>query len=171
MNTEETGLHPKTIVAAYGDLLALINEQDKPRALNILPGALPESALPYPQTTIRHALAIYLLHQDYVEDREILEDAYTFLDNFIPDEEYDSFLSLQNSIETTGRLDYRSIDRDYDLSYTMILLKTRTGAMKKRRKRASQELKSLRRIMGLPDKAPSYGDEEAEETLELRLNL
>lgn len=171
VHTEDTSLHPKTIVSAYGDLLALVNEQDKPEALKILPGALPESALPYPQTTIRHALAIYLLHQDYAEERDILEDAYTFLDNFIPDEEYDSFRSLQISIETKGRLGYRSIDRDGDLSYTMILLKMRTGKMKKRRKQASQELKSLRRIIGLPDNGSLYSDEEAEEMLDLQLNL
>ncbi len=171
LHTEDTGLHPKTIVSAYGDLLNLVNEQDKPEALKILPGALPESILPYPQTAIRHALAIYLLHQDYVEERGIIEDAYTFLDNFIPDEEYDKFRSLQISMETKGRLGYSAGDESRDLSYTMILLKMRTGKMKKRRKHASQELKSLRRIIGLPDKISLYGDEPSEEMLELELNL
>ena len=53
----------------------------------------------------------------------------------------------------------------------MILLKMRTGKMKKRRKQASQELKSLRRIIGLPDNGSLYSDEEAEEMLDLQLNL
>lgn len=168
VQTEDTGLHPKTIVSAYGDLLALVNEQDKPEALKILPGALPESVLPYPQTTIRHALGIYLLHQDYVEERDIIEDAYTFLDNFIPDEEYEKFRSLQMSMETKVR---PGRDESRDMSYTMMLLKMRTEKMKKRRKQASRELRSLRRIIGLPDKVSLYSDDEAEEMPELKLNL
>ena len=43
--------------------------------------------------------------------------------------------------------------------------------MKKRRKHSSQELKSLRRIIGLPGKIYPHSDEEAEEMLELELNL
>ncbi len=167
VHTENTGLHPKRIVSAYGDLLALIGEQDKPEPLKLLPSALPESMLPFPQTTIRHALAIYLLHQDYIEEREIIEDAYTFLDNFIPDEEYSIFRALQSSMETRGRLE----SRDKDLSYTLMLLKARTGVIKKRRKQSAQELKSLRRIIGLPVKKSPYNEEGTEEIPELELNL
>lgn len=167
VQTENTGLHPKSIVSAYGDLLALIGEQDKPEPLKLLPSALPESMLPFPQTTIRHALAIYLLHQDYIEERGIIEDAYTFLDNFIPDEEYSIFRALQSSMETRGRLE----SGDKDLSYTLMLLKARTGAIKKRRKQSAQELKSLRRIIGLPGKKSPYSEEDTEEIPELELNL
>jgi hypothetical protein len=171
VHTDDGDLHPKTIVSAYGDLLALINEQDKPEALKLLPGALPESVLPYPQATIRHALAIYLLHQDYIEERDIIEDAYMYLDNFIPDEEYEKFRILQISMEPKERPGYASEDMSRELSYTMVLLKARTGKMKKRRKHSAHELKSLRRIIGLPGKIYPHNEEEAEEMLELELNL
>ena len=171
MHTENANLHPKKIVSEYGDLLSLINERDNPDQLKILPGALPESLLPFPQTMIRHALSIFLLHQDYIEDRDIIEDAYAFLDNFIPDEEYNLFRSLQGKMSSRGRLGPLDSVDDTDLSYAMILLRMRTRRMKKRRKHASQELRSLRRIIGLPDKVfPQYED-ESDETLELELNL
>jgi hypothetical protein len=171
VQTENASIHPKKIVSEYGDLLSLINEQENPEPLKVLPGALPESLLPYPQATIRHALSIYLLHQDYIEEREIIEDAYTFLDNFIPDEEYSLFRSLQNSMSAKGRLDYTGWIGDTDLSYAMILLRMRTRRMKKRKKHAAHELRSLRRIMGLPDKIFPHGEEEADEGQELELNL
>jgi hypothetical protein len=171
VQSENANLHPKKIVSEYGDLLSLINEQDNPEALKILPGALPESLLPFPQTTIRHALSIYLLHQDYIEERDIIEDAYIFLDNFIPDEEYNLFRSLQISMYEKERLDCSGWIGDTDLSRTMILLRMRTKRMKKRRKHAAHELRSLRRIMGLPDKTFPNGEEEADEGLELELNL
>lgn len=169
--TENANLHPKKIVSEYGDLLSLINEEDNPEPLKILPGALPESLLPFPQTVIRHALSIFLLHQDYVEDRDIIEDAYTFLDNFIPDEEFALFQSLQVSMSAKGRLDYAEWTGGMDLSYAMILLRMRTRRLKKRKKHAAQELKSLRRIIGLPDKVFPHGDDEADEARELELNL
>jgi hypothetical protein len=158
VQTENVNLHPKKIVSEYGDLLSLINEQDNPEPLKILPGALPESLLPFPQTVIRHALSIYLLHQDYIEERDIIEDAYTFLDNFIPDEEYSLFRSLQTTMSEKGRLDYAGWVGDTDLSYAMIPL-VRTRRLKKRKKHAAQELKSLRRIIGLPDKIFPRGDD------------
>lgn len=171
VQTENVNLHPKKIVSEYGDLLSLINEEDNPELLKILPGALPESLLPFPQTVIRHALSIYLLHQDYIEERDIIEDAYTFLDNFIPDEEYSLFRSLQTTMSAKGRLDYAGWVGDTDLSEAMILLRVRTRRLKKRKKHAAQELKSLRRIIGLPDKIFPQGDDEADEAQELELNL
>jgi hypothetical protein len=171
VQTENKGLHPKKIVSEYGDLLASINEQNDPEPLKILPNAFPESMLPFPQTTIRHALSIYLLHQDYIEERDIIEDAYAFLDNFIPDDEYMLFRALQVSMETKERLDCSEWIGSSNLSHTMALLRTRTKRMKKRRKNAAQELKSLRRIIGIPDKVFPQEDEDAEEALELELNL
>jgi len=171
VDREDTSLHPKIIVSAYGDLLAQINEHERPVSLKLLPGALPESLLPFPQETIRHALAIYLLHQDYVEERDIIEDAYSFLDNFIPDEEYELFLSLQASMEEKDRAESVPGGWNQDISYTMSLLRIRTKRMKKRRKHAAQELRALRRIIGLPDKIFIQSDEDAEEALELELNL
>ena len=171
MDREDTSLHPKNIVSAYGELLAQINEQEKPEALKLLPGALPEVLLPFPKETIRHALAIYLLHQDYIEERDIIEDAYAFLDNFIPAEEYELFLSLQESMEEKDRADAGPMKWNRDLSYAMTLLRIRTKGMKKRRKHASQELRALRRIIGLPDKIFLHSEDDVEEALELELNL
>lgn len=171
METEDTSLHPKKIVSAYGDLLAQINEQDKPEALRLLPGALPESRLPFPPETIRHALAIYLLHQEYIDERDIIEDAYAFLDNFIPDEEYGLFRGLQTSMEEREGSEFRPAGNGRDPSYTIVLLRLRTKKMKKRRKQAAKELKSLRRIIGLPDKALLCGDEDMDEGQEQELEL
>jgi hypothetical protein len=53
----------------------------------------------------------------------------------------------------------------------MILLRMRMKRLKKRKKHAAQELKSLRRIIGLPDKVFPHGDDEADEAQELELNL
>lgn len=170
MSKEKNTLHPKNIVSAYADQLALINEKDASEALKLLPAALPESILPFPQTTIRHALAIFLLHRDYIQKRDMIEDAYTYLDNFIPDEEYSLYRSLQASMAMKRRLSGGE-DGMRRLSDTMRMLKIRTKLMKKRRKHSIQELSSLRRIIGLPERMSPYGEEGIEEVLELELNL
>ena len=100
LSSENNTLHPRDIVSAYADLIHSIDENKEPKPLQIIPSALPESLLPFPSTTIRHALAIYLLHQNYTEQREIIEDAYIYLDNFIPDDEYNLFYMMQSSINT-----------------------------------------------------------------------
>ena len=171
MSKENIGMHPKNIVSAYADQLALINENDVPEPLKLLPAALPESILPFPQTTIRHALAIFLLHRGYIQKRDMIEDAYTYLDNFIPEEEYGLYRSLQASMATKGRLNNGGEDEITSLSNTMRMLKIRTKLMKRRRKHSIQELRSLRRIIGLPDRVSPYGEEGIEEALELELNL
>jgi hypothetical protein len=51
------------------------------------------------------------------------------------------------------------------------MLKIRTKLMKRRRKYSIRELRSLRRIIGLPDRMLAYGEEEREEARELELNL
>lgn len=172
MSKENTSLHPKTIVSAYADQLALINEKDVAEPLKLLPAALPESMLPFPQTTIRHALALYLLHRDYIQKRDMIEDAYTYLDNFIPEEEYNLYRSLQASMANKERLSGSGgEDEVRRLSDTMRMLKIRTKLMKRRRKHSIRELRSLRRIIGLPDRMLAYGEEEREEARELELNL
>ena len=170
MSKENIGIHPKNIVSAYADQLALINENDVPEPLKLLPAALPESILPFPQTIIRHALAIFLLHRDYIRKRDMIEDAYTYLDNFIPDEEYSLYRSLQASMAMKRRLSGGE-DVARRLSDTMRMLKIRTKLMKRRRKHSIQELSSLRRIIGLPERMSPYGEEGIEEVLELELNL
>lgn len=171
MSKENISLHPKTIVSAYAEQLALINEKDVPEPLKLLPAALPESVLPFPQTTIRHALALYLLHRDYIGKRDMIEDAYTYLDNFIPEEEYNLYSSLQASMAKKGRLSSGGEDDVRSLSNTMRMLKIRTRLIKKRRKHSIRELMSLRRIIGLPERMYPYGEEDMEEALELELNL
>lgn len=167
MSKENISLHPRTIVSAYADKLALINEKDVPEPLKLLPVALPESILPFPHTTIRHALALYLLHSDYIKKRDMIEDAYTYLDNFIPEEEYNLYRTLQDSMAKKERLSGE--DEVRRLSDTMRMLKIRTRLMKRRRKHSIRELRSLRRIIGLPDRMLAYSEED--EARELELNL
>lgn len=171
MSKEQNNLHPKTIVSAYADQLALINEKDMPEALKLLPAALPESLLPFPPTIIRHALTLFLLHQDYIGKRDIIEDAYTYLDNFIPEEEYNLYRSLQSSMAKKGRLLSGDEEETRNISNTMRMLKIRTKLIKKRRKNSMQELRSLRRIIGLPDRLLPYGEEDMEEALELEFKV
>jgi len=171
VSREQNNLHPKTIVSAYADRLALINEKDVPEPLKLLPAALPESLLPFPSTTIRHALAIFLLHRDYIGKRDMIEDAYTYLDNFIPEEEYRLYCSLQSSMAKKGRLLSGDEEEKRGISNTMRMLKIRTKLIKKRRKHSIQELRSLRRIIGLPDRLSPYGEEDMEEALELEFNV
>ena len=170
MSKEQVSLHPKTIVSAYADQLALINEKNVPEPLKLLPAALPESLLPFPPAIIRHALAIFLLHRDYIAKRDMIEDAYTYLDNFIPEEEYSLYRTLQAAMAKKGRL-LSDDEEAVSLSNTMRMLKIRTKLIKKRRKHSIQELRSLRRIIGLPDRVLPYGEEDIEEALELEFNV
>lgn len=171
MSKKDNNLHPKTIVSAYADRLALLNEKDVPEPLKLLPAALPESVLPFPTTTIRHALAIFLLHRDYISKRDMIEDAYTYLDNFIPEEEYNLYRLLQSSMAQKGRFLSGDEEETRSISNTMRMLKIRTKLIKKRRKHSIQELRSLRRIIGLPDRLSPYGEEDIEEALEFEFNL
>lgn len=171
VSKEQNSLHPKTIVSAYADQLALINEKALPEPLKLLPAALPESLLPFPLTTIRHALALFLLHRDYISKRDMIEDAYTYLDNFIPEEEYNLYKSLQGSMANKERLLSGDEEETRSISNTMRMLKIRTKLIKKRRKHSIRELRSLRRIIGLPDRLSPYGEEDVEEALELEFSV
>ena len=175
MSTENTNLHPRDIVSAYADLLASIKENNEPEPLKLIPFALPESLLPYPSKTIRHALAIYLLHQNYKEQRDIIEDAYIYLDNFMPDDEYNSFHSLQSSMSSHGNLQERNHDNAIQALDTMNRLRIRTQNIRIRKEESIEELNSLRRIMDLPDTLLEFDaddiNSDQEEIQELRLNL
>lgn len=175
MSINKTYIHPKNVVSAYADLLEIVNEQGEPKPLTILPLALPESALPFPLLTIRHALAIFLLHEKYIEQRDIIEDAYSYLDNFIPDEEYEMFNSLQESISKKEHREYSNGAKPAHISDTMKRLQIRTRTIRERTTKSTQELNSLRRIMGISDEAagnenntdnPAYDD-----TQEFKLQL
>ena len=143
----DTNIHPRTIVTAYADLLAAIKENKGPSPLKIIPESLPESILPYPSKTIRHALAIYLLHHDYSKHRGIIEDAYLQLDNFIPEDEYDLFYSLQSSKNTRDD----SYNNVIHILNIMKSLRFRTENIRERKKESIEELNAFRRIMELPD--------------------
>ena len=175
MSAENTNLHPRDIVSAYADLLATINENEEPEPLKLIPYALPESLLPFPSKTIRHALAIYLLHQSYIEQRTIIEDAYIYLDNFIPDEEYNLFHSLQYSMSVKGRLEERADKGAIQMLDIMNRLRIRTQSIRIRKEESIEELNSLRRIMDLPDNISGLDSDETssdyEVIQELRLNL
>jgi len=143
--------------------------------LKLIPLALPESLLPFPSKTIRHALAIYLLHQNFKEQRNVIEDAYIYLDNFIPDEEYNLFHSLQASMSIKGRLEERANDRNIKMLETMNGLRLRTQNIRTRKEESIEELNALRRIMNLPDDISEIDinefDSAQEEVQELALNL
>ncbi|MFA9407329.1 MAG: hypothetical protein ACERKJ_00670 [Candidatus Dadabacteria bacterium] len=143
--------------------------------MKLIPLALPESLLPFPSKTIRHALAIYLLHQNFKEQRNVIEDAYIYLDNFIPDEEYNLFHSLQASMSTKGRLEERANDRNIKMLETMNGLRLRTQNIRTRKEESIEELNALRRIMNLPDDISESDinefDSAQEEVQELALNL
>ncbi len=175
MSTENTNLHPRDIVSAYADLLSTINENEEPEPLKLIPFALPESLLPFPSKTIRHALAIYLLHQNYTEQRKIIEDAYSYLDNFIPDEEYNLFHSLQASMSIKGPIKKRVNNSAIQMLDIMNRLRIRTQNIRIRKEESIEELNSLRRIMNLPDNISELDSDEIGsingEVQELRLNL
>ncbi|TFG76983.1 MAG: hypothetical protein E4H21_04855 [Thermodesulfobacteriales bacterium] len=131
--------------------------------------------MPFPSKTIRHALAIYLLHQNFKEQRNVIEDAYIYLDNFIPDEEYNLFHSLQVSMSIKGRLQDRANDGNIRMLETMNRLRMRTQNIRIRKEESIEELNALRRIMNLPDDISEIDinefDSAQEEVQELALNL
>lgn len=175
LSSENSTLHPRQIVSAYADLISSINEHNKAEPLKIIPSALPESLLPFPSKTIRHALALYLLHQNYTEQRTIIEDAYIYLDNFIPDEEYNLFYMLQSSMNTKAHLEDKSNNKIVEMLDIMNRLRTRTQNIILRKEESIDELNALRRIMNLTDNLSSLDGDEAnpehENTQELRLNI
>lgn len=136
---------------------------------------MPESLLPFPSKTIRHALAIYLLHQNFQDKRNAIEDAYIYLDNFIPDEEYNLFYSLQASMSIKGRLEERSTNKHIKTLEIMNKLRIRTQNIRIKKEESIEELNALRRIMNLPDDISEMDMDDFrsknEEVQELALNL
>ncbi len=171
MTSENNILHPRDIVSGYADLLATINGKKEHEALKLIPLALPESLLPFPSKTIRHALAIYLLHQNFKERRKVIEDAYIYLNNFIPDEEYNLFHSLQTSMSIKGRREERANDGAIRTLDTMNRLRIRTQNIRIRKEESIEELNALRRIMNLPDNLLEIDTNEQDSTQEVALEL
>ncbi len=174
MTTENTNLHPREIVSAYADLLANLKEKEEPEPLKIIPSAIPESLLPFPPQTIRHALAIYLLHHNYAKQRDIIEDAYLYLDNFIPDKEYNLFHSLQSSMGNRTEPNKNSDNKVVHMLDIMKRLRMRTEGIRTRKEESLEELNALRRIMDLHDNLVDTDIEEDSsygEVQELGLNI
>lgn len=139
------------IVIAFGDIL----EREDVEELTLVPSALPESLLPFPKGVIRHAIAQLLLRETSPDRRNILEEAYLYLDNFIPDQEYELFYPLDTSIRdarTDNSDDPGRVEEIISKNTQLVqMINEKVESMKLRNAQANEELRSLRRIIGLPD--------------------
>ncbi len=141
----------RDIVIAFGDIL----EHEDVEELTLVPSALPESLLPFPKGVIRHAIAQLLLRETSPDRRNILEEAYLYLDNFIPDQEYELFYPLDTSIRdarTDNSDDPGRVEEIISKNTQLVqMINEKVESMKLRNAQANEELRSLRRIIGLPD--------------------
>ncbi|MBF8303308.1 MAG: hypothetical protein HW396_1589 [Candidatus Dadabacteria bacterium] len=141
----------RDIVLAFGDVL----EREDAEELTLVPSALPESLLPFPKGVIRHAIAQLLLRETSPDKRSILEEAYLYLDNFISDQEYKLFYPLDTSIRdarTDNSDDPGRVEEIISKNTQLIqIINEKVESMKLRNAQANEELRSLRRIIGLPD--------------------
>ncbi len=139
------------IVIAFGDIL----EREDVEELTLVPSALPESLLPFPKGVIRHAIAQLLLRETSPDRRSILEEAYLYLDNFISDQEYELFYPLDTSIRdarTDNSDDPGRVEEIISKNTQLVqMINEKVESMKLRNAQANEELRSLRRIIGLPD--------------------
>jgi hypothetical protein len=140
------------IVIAFGNVL----EQEDIEELTLVPSALPESLLPYPKSVIRHAIVQLLLKETSFDRRSILEEAYLYLDNFIPNQEYELFYPLDASIRAArgdSQADNSQEIAEIVSKNTELMQKVNTTieSIKNRTEQANEELKALRRISGLPN--------------------
>ena len=141
----------RDIVLAFGDVL----EREDAEELTLVPSALPESLLPFPKGVIRHAIAQLLLRETSPDKRSILEEAYLYLDNFISDQEYELFYPLDASIRdarTDNPDDPSRVEEIISKNIQLVqMINEKVESMKLRNAQANEELRSLRRIIGLPD--------------------
>ncbi len=141
----------RDIVIAFGDIL----EREDVEELTLVPSALPESLLPFPKGVIRHAIAQLLLRETSPDRRSILEEAYLYLDNFISDQEYELFYPLDTSIRdarTDNSDDPGRVEEIISKNTQLVqMINEKVESMKLRNAQANEELRSLRRIIGLPD--------------------
>ena len=141
----------RDIVIAFGDIL----EREDVEELTLVPSALPESVLPFSKGVIRHAIAQLLLRETSPDRRSILEEAYLFLDNFISDQEYELFYPLDASIRdarTDNPDDPGRVEEIISKNIQLVqMINEKVESMKLRNAQANEELRSLRRIIGLPD--------------------
>jgi hypothetical protein len=139
----------RDIVKAFAEVL----DRDDLEPLDSVPSALPESLLRYPKNLIRRSIALLLLEETDMDRRQILEESYLFLDNFISDQDYKLFYFYDKSTD--------DIAQPQNLERKPLNLPSKAEVMKKaqrtnqrireRWEQALEEIKVFRRIMGLPD--------------------
>ncbi|HWP91091.1 MAG TPA: hypothetical protein VNN20_02695 [Thermodesulfobacteriota bacterium] len=139
----------RDIVKAFAEVL----DRDDLEPLDSVPSALPESLLRYPKNLIRRSIALLLLEETDMDRRQILEESYLFLDNFISDQDYKLFYFYDKSTD--------DIAQSQNLERKPLNLPSKAEVMKKaqrtnqrlreRWEQALEEIKVFRRIMGLPD--------------------
>lgn len=149
MDNTKKDRRPRDIVLAFAELLQ--REDYEPSGL--VPSALPQSLLPFSKDVIRHAIALLLLSEKDRDRRKILEEAYLYLDRFISDEEYELFYSFDKSFRDRSRPD--DLVKEVRFQLQTDGMSERVNAtiqvMQERKEHAMEEIRALRRIMGLSD--------------------
>ncbi len=148
---------PRDVVLAFAELLQREDYEPSGSA----PSALPQSLLPFPKNVIRHAIALLLLSEKRKDRRKVLEEAYLYLDRFIPDDEFELFYSLGRSLREGSTYDgtvkeSQSIPPGDGISQKV---EETIKAMRDREDRAMEEVRALRRIMGLTDDLSDLAEE------------
>jgi hypothetical protein len=109
--------------------------------------------LPFPKDVIRHAIALLLLSEKDRDRRKVLEEAYLYLDRFISDDEYELFYSFDKSFRESSTPD--DLVKKAQLIPQSVGMSQRVNAtikvMIERKEQAMEEIRALRRIMGLSD--------------------
>ena len=122
-----------------------------------------ESELPFPKNTIRRAIASALLKEIIPSDRNILEDAYLQLENFLPPEEFE-IVDAFTSLAFDGEVLVDEIDRGLEDSGDLENLMKKMGDEPSRRairlidivgariEERQGELQAIRNIVGFSGK-------------------
>jgi len=157
MSNAELEHKPRDVVLAFAELLQREDYEPSGSA----PSALPQSLLPFPKNVIRHAIALLLLSEKRMDRRKVLEEAYLYLDRFIPDDEFELFYSfgrpLSEGTASDGTVkESQPIHPTYGISQKV---EKTIKAMRDRRDQAMEEVRALRRIMGLVDDLSDLAEE------------
>ncbi|MGH7889369.1 MAG: hypothetical protein ACRENF_02315 [Thermodesulfobacteriota bacterium] len=149
MSDIESDHKPRDVVLAFAELLQREDYEPSGSA----PYALPQSLLPFPKNVIRHAIALLLLSEKRIDRRKVLEEAYIYLDRFIPDDEFELFYSFGRSLGEGAVSDItakesQSTPPGYGISQKV---EKTIRSMRDRGDQAMEEVRALRRIMGLAD--------------------
>ncbi len=145
MNENKEPFNPKYILSRFGDYLIELEEKKEGGEPSSLHDLYPETSLPFPVNTVRRAIAVFLLDNNYIgEKRVVIEKVYIELSKYIPEEEY----NLIASLERDGRVSDGTIGGGWQLAEKVKEIGRRVD---ERRGFALEELRSLRRISGIED--------------------